>query len=179
MSKTVMTSLVVSLCVLLSACSSPIPNRNPSGEIFPSVKGQTLEKEPVALPDHFQGQPTVILLGYIQRSQFDIDRWLIGLDMRQVQVDFYEVPTVRGWFPSIIQSAIDNGMRKGIPQEIWRNVITVYDDAEKIQQFTGNVNAGNARVMVLDGKGQVRYFYDRGFSTIALNEVISTLAELK
>lgn len=172
-------TVMIALCLLLSACASPIANRNPSGEIFPSVKGQTLEEKPVQLPDYFDGQPTIILLGYIQRSQFDIDRWLIGLDMRKVQVNFFEIPTIKGWIPSLIQSQIDEGMRKGIPSEIWRNVITVYADADKIQAFTGNTNAANARVLVLDSNARVRYFYDRGFSTIALNEVIGTLGQLE
>ncbi|MAD89569.1 MAG: hypothetical protein CMK64_07665, partial [Pseudoalteromonas sp.] len=66
--------------------------------------------------------------------------------------------------------------RRGIPKELWGGVITIYEDGEKIQAFTGNENPNNARVMLLDKNGKIIYFYDRGFSVSALNEVLA-LAE--
>ena len=49
---------------------------------------------------------------------------------------------------------IDNGMRAGIPKELWRGVITVYQDGERVQAFTGNINPNNARVLLLDRTGK-------------------------
>jgi cytochrome oxidase Cu insertion factor (SCO1/SenC/PrrC family) len=69
-------------------------------------------------------------------------------------------------------------MRRGIPKELWGGVITIYEDGEKIQAFTGNENPNNARVMLLDKNGKIIYFYDRGFSVTALNEVLA-LAEVQ
>ncbi|MFT5294627.1 MAG: hypothetical protein ACI9YH_000633, partial [Colwellia sp.] len=57
-----------------------------------------------------------MLVGYKQNSQFDIDRWLIGLDMTETKVDAYEIPTIQGLFPRMFSTLIDNGMRKGIPK---------------------------------------------------------------
>ena len=57
-------------------------------------------------------------------------------------------------------------------------VITIYEDGERIQAFTGNEKPNNARVVLLNRKGEVAYFYDRGFSVAALNELITRLAEL-
>jgi len=62
-------------------------------------------------------------------------------------------------------------MRRGIPKELWKGVITVYADGDKIQRYTGNQNPNNSRVILLDEHGNVRYFYDRGFSVDALNAV--------
>lgn len=69
-------------------------------------------------------------------------------------------------------------MRRGIPKELWGGVITIYEDGERIQAFTGNEKPNNARVLLLDEKGNVVYFYDSGFSVAALNELITRLAEL-
>jgi hypothetical protein len=66
---------------------------------------------------------------------------------------------------------INNGMRAGIPKELWKGVITLYKDGEAMQNFTGNESANNARVMLVNNKGIVEYFYDRGFSVSALNDV--------
>ena len=117
----------------------------------------------------------MLLIGYKQDSQFDIDRWLIGLDMTNTLVDVYELPTIQGMFPRMFSTMIDNGMRKGIPKELWKGVITIYKDGDAVQEFTGNENGNNARVALLDKEGLVLYFYDRGFSVQALNELKSVI----
>ena len=114
-------------------------------------------------------------MGYKQDSQFDIDRWLIGLDMTETLVDVYEIPTIQGLFPRMFSTLINNGMRKGIPKELWKGVVTVYEDGERVQEYTGNETPNNTRVILLDENSKVIYFYDRGFSVAALNELRSFL----
>ena len=79
--------------------------------------------------------------------------------------------------PRMFSGFIDSGMRKGIPKDLWKGVVTVYEDGDKVQRFTGNLNPNNARVMLLDTQGNIVYFYDRGFSVEALNEVRSQLTQ--
>lgn len=158
-------------------CSTTYVNRNPVGEKFPTVKGQTLTEEERELPTYFVGSSVVLLLGYVQDSQFDIDRWLIGLDMTETNIKAYEIPTIQGLFPRMFKSSIDEGMRKGIPKELWGGVITIYGDGAKVQEFTGNENPNNARVLLLDDLGTVIYFHDRGFSVQALNGLRDKISE--
>ena len=63
----------------LNGCSTTYPNRDPVGEVFPSVEGESLEEVATALPESLAGKPAVLLVGYRQKTQFDIDRWLMGL----------------------------------------------------------------------------------------------------
>jgi hypothetical protein len=161
----------------LIGCSTTYINRNPVGEKFPTVNGQTLTEEERELPTYFKGSNVVLLLGYEQDSQFDIDRWFIGLDMTETKIKAYEIPTIQGLFPRMFQSTIDNGMRKGIPKELWGGVITIYGDGATVQEFTGNENPNNARVLLLDKQGKVIYFHDRGFSVPALNELRNKLEQ--
>ena len=63
-----------------------------------------------------------------------------------------------------------------IRDSLWKGVVTVYDDGEKIQALTGNENASNTRVVLLDEQGKILYFYDQGFAVAALNEVRAILA---
>jgi hypothetical protein len=170
-------TILILIVFNLGGCSTTFVNRNPVGEYFPTVKGQTLTEEERELPDYFKGSYVVLLLGYEQDSQFDIDRWLIGLDMTETEIKAYEIPTIQGLFPRMFQSTIDNGMRKGIPKELWGGVITIYAEGAKIQEFTGNENPNNARVLLLDQTGKVNYFHDRGFSVPALNELRDKIFE--
>lgn len=145
--------------------------------MFPRISGETLSEKQVQLPEHFQGQHTVVLIGYVQNSQFDIDRWLIGLDMTGTKAPVYELPTITGLFPQFFETQINEGMRKGIPKSLWKGVITIYEDGDKFQAFTGNTHPNNARAMVLDENGRILFFHDQGFSVDALNRLRDVLPD--
>lgn len=174
---TIVIGLAVVL-VLVSSCATEVANRDPMGETFPNVRGTDLKGGAVELPGAFSGKPVLLLVGYEQDAQFDADRWLLGLLQAKVDVEVREVPTIAGFIPGLLSSRIDEGMRKGIPDEEWASVITVYDDAELIRDFTGNQNGNNMRVILLDGESRVRWYHDRGYSArllLDLQRVIATL----
>jgi len=161
--------------ILITGCSTNYSNQVVTGKTFPSVSGRNLDKKQVDIPSDFKDDFTLLLVGYKQDSQFDIDRWLIGLDMTETRVNVYEIPTIQGLFPRMFSTMIDNGMRKGIPKELWKGVITVYKDGDKVQAFTGNEQPNNARVLLLNKSGTIIYFYDNGFSVSALKKLRSFL----
>jgi len=165
------TITLVLVALSFFGCATTYTNRDPVGEMFPTVSGETLEKIEVEMPKYFNGSKTILLIGYKQDSQFDIDRWLIGLDQTKTKAKVYELPTIQGMLPRMFSTFIDNGMRKGIPKELWGGVITIYRDGSIIQEFTGNENGNNARVLLIDENGKIIYFYDKGFSVSALNKV--------
>jgi cytochrome oxidase Cu insertion factor (SCO1/SenC/PrrC family) len=161
---------------LLGGCASyNYPQMVSLGDNMINAEGEALDGTSVSIPGDFAGEPTLLLFGYVHKSQFDIDRWLIGLDMTGTKVAVYEIPTLKGMFPDMFSTFIDDAMREGIPKEIWKGVVTVYEDGDAIQRFTGNKNPKNSRVMLLDAQGKVIHFYDRGFSVDALNAVRAKL----
>jgi len=164
----------------LNGCSTTYENRNPSGERFPTVTGQSLEKEPLTLPDDLAGEPAVILVGYKQRTQFDIDRWLLGLLDADVRARILEVPTIPGLAPTVASKWIDDGMRSGIPKEDWGAVVTLYgSSATPVVKFTGNENGRLTRVLVLDARGEVVWFDDAGYSPRKALEVRTVVNDLR
>jgi len=156
--------------LLLSACTTQYPNQQLTGKQFPSISGESLEQN-----SDFKADKTLLLIGYKQDSQFDIDRWLIGLDMAGVKLPTYELPTIAGMAPRMFSTFIDSGMRKGIPKELWGGVITIYKDGEAVQKFTGNESPNNSRVVLINSSGEILYFYDRGFSVDALNKLKASI----
>lgn len=166
---------IFGLLFLLTGCSTKYDNKDITGQNFPSVVGTTLEQKSVSIPGDLNDDLTLLLIGYVQNSQFDIDRWLIALDVTNTNVNVYEVPTIQGLFPEMFSTVIDDGMRAGIPKPLWQGVVTIYNDGEKIQAFTGNENPANTRVVLLNNKGKILYFYDEGFAVDALNELRLTL----
>ena len=143
--------------------SNPLPNRDPLGEAFPTVVGQSLQKVPAEFPAIFLDEPTVLLIGYEQRAQFDIDRWNMGLLQTDVPMRIVEVPTIPGLVPSFASDWIDDGMRSGIPREDWASVVTLYGEAARpVAELTGTERGQLARVIVLDDRGDRRLVRRRG-----------------
>jgi hypothetical protein len=160
------------LVFFVGACGSTRPNRSPLGEVFPSVQGTALDGEEWSLPEDLSGETAILLIGYKQNAQFDIDRWLIAFAMAGVQSKVLEVPTIEGLAPGIFSGQIDGGMRSGIPEVVWEAVVTIYGDAPEVVEFTGNENGLNARVLVLDPEGRVVFFHDGGFSVPDLDAML-------
>ena len=169
---------VLSLALLLASCQGSWPRRDPTGEPFPTVEGTSLAGDAVVLPTAFAGAPLLLLVGYEQEAQFDLDRWLLALDQVGWRVRTFEVPTLPGLFPRLLAGTIDGGMRRGIPQEDWASVVTVYGDAAAIAAFTGDDDGLTGRVLLLDGTGRVVFHHDRGFSVGALKALQAAVAKL-
>ncbi|MCH2140988.1 MAG: hypothetical protein MK100_08145, partial [Phycisphaerales bacterium] len=113
------------------------------------------------------------------QTQFDIDRWTIGLIDAQVAAKIVEIPAIPGLVPTAISGWIDDGMRSGIPEEDWPAVITLYgSDAHEVAKLTGTENPRNTRVLLIDDAGVVRWFWDQGFSASRLIELRGVINQL-
>jgi hypothetical protein len=176
----VVLALAVASVFLFRDSSRTYPNRNPIGERFPSVVGQSLEKVPTDIPTAFAGEPVVLLVGYKQDAQFDLDRWLMGLLQTEVEMRIVEIPTIPGLLPSMASGWIDNGMRSGIPKEDWGVVVTLYGEAARpVAELTGTERGRIGRVIVLDASGTVAWFDDEGYSVrkaLEVAKLVSTLS---
>ena len=177
--KTLLIAALVAMPVLLliNGCSQSRANRNPTGERFPIVKGQSLDGKSMQLPDALSGEPAVLLIGYKKSAQFDIDRWLMGLIQADVGVQIIEIPIIPGLSASVASKWIDEGMRAGIPKEDWGSVVTVYGNAAKpIADLTGTEKGQLARIMVLNREGKIIWFDDKGYAARKALEVAAIVA---
>jgi len=165
--------------VALAGCSSTHPRRAPLGEPFPAVIGESLAGERVELPTDLAGEPAILLVGYVQNAQFDLDRWILGLVQLGTRARVIEVPTIEGLVPGLFAGRIGEGMRGGIPAEDWGVVVTVYGEgAERIAKWTGTDRPRNGRVLLLDAQGRVAWFHDRGYSAGKAAELDALAREL-
>ena len=168
----------LALTTALTGCSSTYPRQEPIGERFPSVVGESLQGDEVRIPEDFAGEPVVLLVGYDQDTQFDLDRWIMGLTDAGVDVKIREIPTIPGLVPGMFANQIDAGMRKGIPSEDWGAVVTVYGDGDKIARFLGNEVKLPGRIVLLDAEGKVALFHDEGYSMGTLRRLQDALSKL-
>ena len=166
--------------LLLAACSSTVPTPQLGKDTrFPTVTGESLTKERVVLPDKYKGKLALVLIGYQQRTQFDIDRWILGVLQAEIPVELVEVPTIAGMMPQMVQGFINNGMRSGIPEADWGSVVTVYEDAPKIVEVLGNERPQSAHVVLLDTEGRIVWSSNIGYSASQVLELKKIVAELR
>jgi hypothetical protein len=147
--------------------------------MFPTVVGTTLEGEELTLPAAYAGEPAVILVGYQQRAQFDIDRWVMGLIQADIDAPMLEIPAVPGLAAAFASDLIDQTMRDGIAEEDWAFIMTLYGQAaQSLAEFTGTERGQMTRVFVLDAEGRVAWFDDGGFTArkaLEVREVVDLL----
>lgn len=171
--------ILLTILLAFSACRTAVVTpHNLTDKSFPQVRGQSLAKEQILLPDHYKGKATVFLVGYQQRAQFDIDRWILGLLQADIQVQIVELPTIAGMMPQMVQSFIDNGMRSGIPKEDWASVVTIYEDADKIINSIGNERPQSAHVVLVDQASKIVWSSNQGYSAgqiLQLKELVEKL----
>ena len=106
-SSTLVFIMIISAMV---ACKTVYPNQQPIDQRFPSMKGTGLDGTVHLLPDTLLGSPAVLLIGYTQRAQFDIDRWLLGIAQLEREsshnndresMRLMELPTIEGIMPGL------------------------------------------------------------------------------
>lgn len=152
-------------------CMPSLPNRPVVGEKFPSIKGESLAGEVAQLPQSWSGKYILVLVGYKRQSQFDIDRWILGASQAALGIRIVELPTVGGLFSSVFGDRLNESMRRGIPNLLWPDVITVYEEADTLYQWLGTQKPNNTRVLLLDKSGNVRWFSDQGYSADGILEI--------
>lgn len=160
-----------------SASISPTPPASSlMGKRFPEVEGESLDGVETLLPDALAGEPAVLLIGYLQSTQVDIDRWILGLVGVGVEARIMEIPTIPSFFASLASGWIDDGMRAGIPQEDWSAVVTLYGgSASPVANLTGTDDGRNARVLVLGPDGTIQWFDDGGYAPEKLSGLLQAL----
>jgi len=170
---------LLAVLVFAMGCATKVATpTNIKNSVFPTVQGKSLKGEAVSIPERFAGKKTLLLIGYVQRAQFDIDRWILGVLQAEVKVDIVEVPTIAGMLPQMVQSFIDNGMRSGIPEADWGSVVTVYEDAPKIISALGNERPQSAYAVLLDTQGRIVWTSNIGYSAaqvLELKKLVDTL----
>ncbi len=178
------TALVFIACLslaLMASCGIKAATRTTPlvlPKTFPKVNGISLENKWQKLPDSVRGRPVVLLIGYDRPAQFDIDRWMLGLMQSESPVKIMEVAARSKMSPTAVIEQINLGLRSGVPEEDWHNVLAVYEDVEILRNSFGNDRIDCAYVVVLDKEGKIVWFHNRGYSAHKVIELDRILREL-
>lgn len=121
--------------------------------VFPSLRGESLARQPMTLPDDFEGEINLVFVAFQRRHQDDVDQWVGELgDVESVhdELAIYEVPLLIR-FPRFYRRWIDDGMRSGIPDPKTRSrTVTVYTNRRRFLNEVGLVDESEILAVLLD-----------------------------
>ncbi|MEE4311402.1 MAG: hypothetical protein V2J62_05985 [candidate division KSB1 bacterium] len=154
---------------------------NNIGEVFPTLKAETLSGIDILYPDDVKGKTTLILMAFKRETQLKIDSWLkpfLERFEKNTSIHFFEIPMLaKGW--KLMSRFIDGGMRSGIPTEKHGNVSTFYGDVDKYCRLLSITDKSDGYVFLLDGDGIIRW-RSSGFATEGkLESLYSKIESLK
>jgi hypothetical protein len=167
--------LVALLAVGMSASvagdqSSPKPLA--IGDVFPRLEAEFLTGRKAVLPDAAAGKVALVMMGFTYDSRHAVEKWAARFHEEfgaNKTLTFFEVPVIGGmgrmakWF-------IDSGMRRGTPEDMQENVITVYGSGDRWKTTMGFTKAkeDDAYLALLGPDGRVRWLHRGPFSDDAI-----------
>jgi len=127
---------------------------------FPPITASNLEGRAFDLPGDLEGEHNVLLVGFAQAQQADMDTWLPSLHALAAVVPtlrVYEMP-VAPRRALAMRWMIDGGMRRNIPDRAAREAtITLYTDKAALRRSLGLPDEARIYVLLVDRAGAVRW----------------------
>ena len=147
--------------------------------VFPRVTGSNLEGRRFALPSALEGTLNIVVVAFKREQQADVDTWMPFLGSAAAAhpgLRVYEIPTLaRGY--RMMQSFIDGGMRRGIPDPAVRAAtITLYIDKTPFKRALRISNEERIHVLLVDRDGRVHWRAEGAFDPARGAELAQRLA---
>ena len=149
--------------------------------IFPTVKGNNLEKKKYKLPQDLEGKLNVVTVAFQQWQQGLVNTWvpfLEELKEAHPEISFYELPTMSSGYRGM-KFMIDGGMRMGIPDVAIRSrTITLYLDKKKFMKSLDIKNDETIITFLLNTKGEIFLRIEGEFNNEKGKKIVSKINEL-
>jgi hypothetical protein len=169
----VFTAILLAICVVQNY-SQEKQTAMKNELVFPNARGKNLLKRELNLPKDFDGDLNVVFIAFRRNQQPAIDTWIPELKKllsKFPKTRYYEVPTIKK-FPGFVQSFINGGMRRGIPDQDSREAtVTLYLDKKNFLGTLGITDEKKIYVVLVDRKGKIFGKWEDKFTAEKLAEI--------
>lgn len=147
--------------------------------IFPRAVGRNLEGWKFTLPFDLEGKRNVVVIAFKREQQADVDTWMPFLgevSASHPELRVYEIPTLaRGY--RLMQSVIDGGMRRGIPDPAVRAAtITLYIDKAPFKRALRISGEDRIHLLLVDRDGRVYWRAEGPFDPAAAEQLVERVS---
>ena len=139
---------------------------------IPETHAVTLSDAPINLPADLKGHPTVLILGFSQRSREAVTQWALRLaaDYRDSPtVLYFEMPVLTE-VPRLLRGVVIRKIKQDVPPRAQPRFVPITDHAEEWRSLTGyDKDAGEdaAYLVLLNASGAVKSHQAEGPPTDA------------
>jgi hypothetical protein len=123
----------------------------------PKSAGTTLAGADVSLPDLFQQQPVVLVIGFSQKSSDDAKTWsrtLIQSEQEEGRNDVYGV-ILLSRVPHLLRGLVVRSIRKDVSESVQSRFVTVTDSEQEWRDFASVTSPDDVYILVLNAGGEV------------------------
>ena len=157
-----MKSLVFALAALVSSSVVANPPQLLATEtVLPVLKAKTLAGGAVNLPIDGKGRGALLVVGF-SRASADVTRpWLEACRTATAskpapsRTTCYDVRMLAD-VPWLLRGLVERGMRSGLPADLQKTVLLVYEDNDGWRKRLGVTDQNSAYVVACDKDGRVR-----------------------
>jgi ATP10 protein len=135
--------------------------------IFPNCRGKNLNGKRFSLPKDFGGEKNIVFIAFTRDQQRSVDTWLpFAKEQSRLRPNttLYEIPVI-GQMIGPVQSMIDGGMRRGIPDTKTRDItITLYLNKKRFRSTLILPDERRIYALLVDKKGLVLWRSEGDFT---------------
>ncbi len=128
----------------------------------PELHGKVLSGEKIDLPGGLEGGAGVLVVGFSQASREAVTGWakrLSGDYRDSTTVRYYEMAMLSG-VPRLLRGWVLKKIAAEVPDRAKARFAPIYDHEGEWKTAAGYGKADDAYVLIVDGKGMVRWKYE-------------------
>ena len=151
----------IALALVLSVGPAGATQQLPPGTELPLLQAKPLAGGAITLPNDSKGRPALLVVGFSKASANVTRPWLEAChaaaaakpaDKRAACYDVRMLAEV----PSLLRGLVESAMRSGLPADLQKTVLLVYNDNDAWRKRLGVADNDTAYVVAYDKDGRVR-----------------------
>jgi len=154
-----------------------------TGVELPLLEARVLSGESATLPRDAQGNASVLIIGF-SKAATEISRaWLKGCRSAAAArpaglgVHGYDVRMLEG-VPRLFRSSVERGMRSGLPVDLQRQTLLVYEGNEVWRERLGVADKNTSYVIGCDKAGRVQGTAAGQFVEMELKKILEAITPI-
>ncbi|MBI3131802.1 MAG: hypothetical protein HYZ13_10795 [Acidobacteria bacterium] len=141
--------------------------------LLPDLHGTALDGTALVFPRDLPPMATVLLFGYQHEARQDLGLWKRALDA--AGIPWMSLPVAQEGTPPEALERIALAMKQHSAERDWAHTILVHEGGTALLMATGWVPDAFAKVLLVDGDGEVLYHHAGPYSDEAVERLTASL----
>lgn len=151
-----------------------------TGSVLPQIKGTSLEDQEITLPGAAAGKVTFLIITFSKAAGEKSQPWSdhVFKDYPQDdRVTSYSIAMLED-VPALLRGMVRGGIKRGVPAFMRHRFLTVAKGEAEWKRYLGIQDDKEAYLLLLDGRGRVRWMHHGLFEQAVYDVLRSRITEI-